>query len=99
MRLGDGQSQVMNLTMAIWMKQHPVFSGIAAAVGSPNQVMVMPSSEFGDFLLADRAASVLFPPEVQQLPPTLEIVGHFDIESLLKVPLPGGIVRINLSSG
>jgi hypothetical protein len=75
------------------MKQYPVFCGIAAAVGSPNQVMVVPSSELGDFLLADRAAPALFPPEVQQLPPPFKIVGHFDIEALFKVPLPGGSLR------
>ncbi len=80
------------------MKQYPVFRGIAAAVGSLHEVMAMPARELGDLLSADRAESILLPPKVQQLFSALEVVGHFDTESVFKVHLPGGIVRVGLTS-
>ncbi len=48
--------------MASRMEEHSVVCCVATAKGSPNDVMVVPASEFGDFLVADRAKTVLFLP-------------------------------------
>jgi len=87
----------MNLTMADGVEQYPVCCAFAATVGSPDDVMVVPSGQFGDLLLTDWAEAVLLLPQVKQLPPCFEIIGHFDIEPVLKVHLPGGIVRIRFT--
>ncbi len=60
------------------MEEHPVVCRVAAAACPPNDVMVVPASEFGDFLVADRAEAVLFLPQAKQLAALPEIISHFD---------------------
>lgn len=52
----------MDLSMAIRMKKHSVFCLVAASVDSPNDVVVVPAGEFGDFLVAEGADPVLLLP-------------------------------------
>lgn len=54
--------------VAVGVEKDTVFGLISAAIRSPNDVMVMPARQFGDFLSADGAETVLFFPEVKQLP-------------------------------
>ena len=54
--------------VALGVENDTVFGLISAAIRSPNDVMVMPARQFGDFLKADGAETVLFFPEVEQLP-------------------------------
>ena len=62
--------------MAIRMEEHSVACFVRAAMSSPNDVMVVPASEFGDFLLADRTDALLFIPKVEELTALPEIVCH-----------------------
>jgi hypothetical protein len=75
--------------MASGMEKNPVVSPITTAVSLPNNVVVMPTREFGDFLVADRTYSILFFPEAQELPPLSEIISHLEAKSLLKIDFPG----------
>ena len=74
--------------MTVGMQEHPVVRRIAAAVGPPDDVMVMPSRQSGNFLMADGAETVLLSPEVQHLPPSLEIVCHLHAQAFLEVHFP-----------
>lgn len=47
------------------MEKNTVFGVVRAAIGSPNDVMVMPARQLGDFLVADRTQAVLFFPEAK----------------------------------
>ena len=58
------------------MQEHPVVCRIAAPVGPPDSVMVVPSRESGDRLVADAAEPILLLPQVPQLPSTFEVVRH-----------------------
>src|SRR5438045_9080848 len=58
--------------------------------------MTMPSSDFGDLLVADRAESPLFFPEVQEPAFSFERADHLHIKPFLEVGFPGRIVRIGL---
>ena len=42
----------MNLSMTIGVKQNPVFSFVAATIGSFNEMVIMPSGLLGDLLVA-----------------------------------------------
>ncbi len=64
--------------MAIGMEEDAIFGPVRAAIRSPHQVMIVPPSKFGDFLVADRAEAVLFFPQAKQLSATPKVVGHFD---------------------
>ena len=66
-RLDPRECLVVNLAMAVWMKQDPVGSSITAPIDSPHDVMAMPSCEGGNLLVADRTETMLFPPEMEQL--------------------------------
>ena len=44
------------------MEEHTVVGRVVAAMGSPNDMMVVPAGEFGDFLVADGAKTILFFP-------------------------------------
>ena len=66
----------MNLPMTVWMKQDAILRTVAAAQGSPHQMMVVPSTEVGDFVAADRANSLLPHPQVAQLPPLPQVTLH-----------------------
>ena len=58
------------------MQEHPVVCRIAAPIGPPDSVMVVPSRESGDRLVADGAEPLLLFPQVQQLPSAFEVVCH-----------------------
>jgi hypothetical protein len=70
------QRLAMDLPMAVGMQEHSVFRHIAAPMRSPDDVMVLSSRHAGDFLVADRASTVLLLPLVQQFPSLLEVVRH-----------------------
>jgi hypothetical protein len=57
-------------------------------------MMAMPSCHFGNFPVAERAEATLLFPEMEQLPFPFQVVCHFHIETLFKVGLPCGIVRV-----
>ncbi len=80
--------------MAVWMKQNPVGESIAAPIDSPHDVMAMPSCEGGNLLVADRTETMLFPPEMEQLSSPFQLAGHLEPQTLLKVLLPGRVIRI-----
>jgi len=67
--------------MTVGMQEHPVVRRIAATVGPPDDMMVMPSRQPGNFLVTARAEPVLVFPEVQQLPSSFEIVCHLHEQS------------------
>ncbi len=69
--------------MAIWVKKNPVFSLVAAAFGSLDEMVVMPSGSLGDLLVADWALTVLFLPQIQQLTFAREGVVHLSAKTLL----------------
>jgi hypothetical protein len=58
--------------MAVGMQEHTVVCRIATSIRPPDDMMVMPSRQSGDLLVADRTETVLLFPEVQQLPSTCE---------------------------
>ena len=61
---------IMNLLVTVWMEQHSVFVGIGAAERALYDMVIVPSSYLGDFLLANRTDAVLFFPEAQELSST-----------------------------
>jgi hypothetical protein len=77
------------------MEQNPVICGVAATMSSPNDVVVVPARQFGNFLVADGACSLLFSPEVKQLSPLPEIVSHLEAKSFLKIDFPGRVIGIS----
>ncbi len=70
------QLMAMDLRVAVGMQKDSVLCRIAAPMGPPDDVMVMPSRHAGDFLVADRAETGLLLPQIQQLPSALEVVCH-----------------------
>ena len=80
--------------MTVRMQEHPIVRRIAATVGSPDGVMVMPSRQSGHFLVTKRAETVLLVPEGQQLPSSFEIVCHLHAQAFLEVHFPLGVVRV-----
>jgi hypothetical protein len=52
----------MNLVMAIRVEKNSVVCCVAAAIGTPNDVVVVPTGQFGDFLVADGAEAIWFFP-------------------------------------
>lgn len=57
-------------------------------------MVVVPPGEFGDFLVADWTNPVLLLPQVKQLPSTLEVLFHFQAETLFKVNFPGRVIGV-----
>src|SRR5919199_3695121 len=80
------------------MEQYTVFCTVCATFGSPSDVMVVPSRQLGDFLVAHRADTLLFFPQVQQLPSSAQFVCHFEAKALFKVDFPYRIIRIGWPS-
>src|SRR5712692_2851950 len=80
--------------MTIGVEEHTVICLLSAAFTSPDDMMAVPSCQFGDFPGAERAEATLLFPEMEQLSFPFEVVCHFHIETLFKVGLPFGIVRI-----
>lgn len=73
------------------------FGGILPSVHPAHKMVVVPSCESRDLLLADRANPFLLFPEGKQLSFPLEIVYHFDVEAFFNVLFPGGILGVCLS--
>jgi len=57
----------MESFMAIGMQEHAVLCFISSPETSPDDVMAMPSGQFGDFPSAERAEAALLFPEMEQL--------------------------------
>src|SRR6266849_8737116 len=93
-RLCSVQRLAMNLPMTGGMQEHPVVCRISASVSPPDDVMVVPTRQSGDLLMADRAKTLLMFPEVQQLPSALQVVCHLHAYACFKVHFPLGIVRV-----
>ena len=83
--------------MTVGVKQDPIVGGILPSVHPPHKMMIVPSCEFGDLLLADRANSFLFFPEGDQLPFPFKIVYHLHAKAFFKIHFPSGIVGICFS--
>ena len=83
--------------MTIGMEQHTVLCGITATVGSPDDMMVVPTGEHGDFLVANGAKAILFFPKMEQLPSLPEIVNHLNTQAFFKIAFPSGIVGIGMA--
>jgi hypothetical protein len=67
-------------------------------VRPPNDVMGIPSRRFRDLLIADWAFSVLFIPEIDELPISNQLLHHLYFETALEVLFPIGIIRIGSSA-
>ena len=61
-------------------------------------MMTMPSGDFGDLLVTDRAETPLFFPEVQEPSFSFERADHLHIKPFLKVWFPDRILRIGLGT-
>lgn len=77
--------RVVELSMAVWMKQHEVLHLITPAKDSPKNVMTMPSSLFGDRFMAHGTKTFLQHVQGQKFRLTWQLVGHSPIPTLLKV--------------
>src|ERR671925_92521 len=88
------QRLAMDLSVTGGMQEHTVVCRIAPPVGPPDPVMVMPSRESGDRLVADGTETVLLFPQVQQLSSAFEGVRHLHAEAFLKVHFPLRVVRV-----
>ncbi len=66
-------------------------------MGTSDDVVIVPTSELGDFLLTDRTDAVLFFPKMEQLAALPEVIDHFDAEAFFKIELPGGVIGVGLS--
>jgi hypothetical protein len=84
----------MDLPVAVGMQKDTVVRGILAPMHAPDDVMVVPSCESGDLLVANRTETVLLFPQVQQLPATFEGVCHLHAEALFEVHFPLGVIRV-----
>ena len=67
----------MDLPVAVGVQEDTVVHGILAPMRAPDHMMVVPSGESGDLLVANRTETVLMFPQVQQLPAAFEGVCHF----------------------
>jgi hypothetical protein len=63
----------------------------------PNEVMGLPSRQFGYPLLADRTSTLLFSPQKQQHFEPFERPFCFSIEALLKVSFPTRVIGIGFT--
>lgn len=60
--------------------------------------MGVPSAQFGDFLVADRAVAILFPPAVQQSSSTFQALLHFETYPFLEIGFQLGVEGVGFSS-
>jgi len=80
--------------MAVRVEEHTVVCIVSAASGSPDDVMIVPTRETSDFLVADRANPILLFPEVKQLSSSPEIICHFHAQTFFEVDFPLWIVWV-----
>ena len=83
--------------MAVWMEEDTVVYIILSSFASPNDVVVMPPRQFGDFLVAEWAETPLLFPEIEQLPLPLQVLCHFHIKTFFKIRLPSGVVWVGIT--
>jgi hypothetical protein len=93
-RLRHSQPLTMNLPMAVRMHEHSIFCAVASSVYSPDHMVIIPSSQGRNLLVADWADTVLLLPKEQQLPPTFEGSCHGHAEACFKVEFPRRVVWI-----
>jgi hypothetical protein len=84
----------MNFSMTGWVEKHSVFRPVCAAHHSPHDMMVVPSRDFCDFLLADRTNSILLFPEMEKLPSSFQGGLHPYVLPTLEVDFPRWVVRV-----
>ena len=66
----------MHLPVTVGVQEYTVGCRITAPMCPPDEVMVVPSRQSGELLVADRAETVLLFPQIQQLPSACEVVCH-----------------------
>ena len=84
----------MDLHVTGGMEQHAIACHGWPAFRSPNEMVVVPSRELGDLLVADGAEAVLLLPEVEQVAPPAQVPLHFHIETMFKVSFPCRVERV-----
>src|SRR5207248_5248598 len=80
--------------VTIGMQEYAVVCIISATLASPDDMMAVPSCQFGNFSVAEWTEAALLFPEIEQLPFPFQVLCHFHIETLFKVGLPFGIIWI-----
>src|SRR5919202_2888826 len=84
----------MDFPVAVGGQKNAVFMPVGASFGSPHDVMVVPSRQRGDLLVAHRAYASLFFPEPDQLPAAYQGVGHLYTSAVLEVLFPVRVVGV-----
>src|SRR5258707_10272072 len=84
----------LSLSIAVGVKNYSFLVLFIPPEDPPHNVMTMPSREFRDLLVTDRAESALFFPEIQELPFLFQVGCHFQVQSLLEIRFPLRVVRI-----
>jgi len=84
----------MDLPVAVGVQEDTVVCGIPAPMRPPDHMMVVPSRESGDLLVANRTETVLVFPQVQQLPATFEGVRHLHAKACFEIHRPLGVIRV-----
>src|SRR2546421_12868169 len=83
--------------MAGGVKEHSVFRMVCASFASPDEMMAMPSSDFGDSLVAQWADSVLLLPDREKASFPSQVPFHLHVETFFKVRFPGWIKWVGCS--
>ena len=65
--------------MTVWVKQHSVLSLVCPSIYLPYDMVIVPSREFGNLLVADWTETVLLFPEIDELPFSFQVVYHLDV--------------------
>ena len=87
----------MNLSVAIGMDQHAVFSPVCPTQRFIHDVVVVPTCHFRDRLGTDWAESALLFPEVDQGAPSSQGLVHLDAEAFFQIEFPCRIVGVTIS--
>ena len=93
----NGEPLVVDLLMAVGVKEYAVCHGIPATGGTLHDVMVVPSRDRGNRFAAVWTAPILALPEVQQGSTSFQRGRHLKPLTLLQVDLPLGIVGVDLT--
>src|SRR5260221_297704 len=93
-RLHLGFPLAVELLVARWVQQHPIFKLVSATFRPPNLVVVVPSRQFGNPLVTSGTQSLLLLPESKQLSFSPEGAFHFHAKALFKIHLPFGVKGI-----
>ena len=80
--------------MAIGMKEYEIVCPVCTPFTSPDHVMTVPSSDFGDCVIAHRTEPFLFLPKMQKSSFTGQVLLCFYIETFFKVGFPGRVERV-----